>query len=192
MKSIFLIAVFLLSGCGLQSQVDELKARADRDEAEIANLKNRVVLLEAQNSATIIQLNSISNQITVLQAVLADAVTQAEIDSLQTQINNLINNPINGVLALRNLIQNNTVAIAILQGYQNIVSIKDPCGPQGSYNEVFLLLSTGRYLASFSDNASGQNTRFAVLTDGNFVTTDGTHCYFTVSNSGTVISNEHN
>ena len=79
-----------------------------------------------------------------------------------------------------------------LQGYQNIVAIYDPCGQQGLYNEVFLKLSSGHYLASFSDNTSGTNTRFVVLTDGSFATTDGTHCYFTMSNNGTIISNEHN
>lgn len=72
------------------------------------------------------------------------------------------------------------------------VGILDPCGATpGYFNEVFLKLANGQYVASFSDNANGKNTRLALLTDGNFVTTDGTSCYFTVSGAGTVISNEH-
>lgn len=71
------------------------------------------------------------------------------------------------------------------------VGIHDPCGDKpGVYDEVFLQLANGQYLASFSDNTSGLNTRFAVLVPGNFVTSDGSACYFTVDNLG-AITNEH-
>lgn len=63
------------------------------------------------------------------------------------------------------------------------IEIIDPCGnAAGIYDEVILELSEGIFIASFSDNSSGKNTRFSVLVDGNYVTTDGSNCHFSVSN----------
>ena len=141
---------------------------------------------------------------------LASALVFTTGCGLQGQINDLKNRTNQTELGLQNLdqrvdqleaarealqTQNSTILVqlATLQGYNNIVAIKDPCGDTpGKFDEVFLQLSSGKYLASFSDSMSGTNTRFAVLEDGTFVTSDGTACQFTVSGNGTVISNEHN
>lgn len=205
-KIILLIILICTSGCGLQNQINDLKNRAGTDEGAINDLRNQIGVLEAQTSATVTLLNSVlastfvlQSQVSTIETQLASAATQTEINNLQSQINTLNsilnsveNDPVNGIPALQSKLNTNTIAIAVLQGYKNIVDFKDPCGAQGSYNEIFLHLSDGGYVASFSDNQSGTNTRFTRLTDGNFVTTDGTHCYFTVSHNGTVISNEHN
>lgn len=63
-----------------------------------------------------------------------------------------------------------------------VAEIIDPCGPQhpNGYDEVILKLDNGQYLASFSDNANGLNTRFGVLPPGTYGTTDGTNCTFTL------------
>lgn len=59
------------------------------------------------------------------------------------------------------------------------VEIIDPCGDTPTiYDEVLLRLADGSVLASFSDNANGQNTRFSLLKPGSFMTTDGSGCYF--------------
>lgn len=69
--------------------------------------------------------------------------------------------------------------------------IVDPCNDTpNKYDEVFIRLQNGTLLASFSDNANGQNTRFSVLVAGNYITTDGTGCYFSVDSSGNLF-NEH-
>ena len=63
-----------------------------------------------------------------------------------------------------------------------ITSVIDPCGlqhPQG-FDEVILKLGNGQYLASFSDNANGKNTRFGILPNGNYTTTDETGCHFSL------------
>lgn len=73
----------------------------------------------------------------------------------------------------------------------SVVQVIDPCGKQSSFDEVLLKLGDGTILASFSDNENGKNTRFSLLVPGNYVVTDGTHCYFTV-NSHMEITNEHN
>lgn len=72
------------------------------------------------------------------------------------------------------------------------VSIVNPCGDApGIYDEVFLKLQNGTLIASFSDNANGQNTRFSVLTAGSYQTTDGDNCVFTLDSSGNITSENH-
>lgn len=63
-----------------------------------------------------------------------------------------------------------------------IVRIIDPCGAQHrqGFDEVILQLGNGQYLASFSDNANGLNTRLGILRPGSYRTTDGTNCTFTL------------
>lgn len=69
------------------------------------------------------------------------------------------------------------------------VGLVDPCGDSpGVQDEVFMRLSNGTLLASFSDTSSGQNTRFSVLTPGSYVTTDGSNCYFTVDGNNAIIN----
>jgi hypothetical protein len=71
------------------------------------------------------------------------------------------------------------------------VALVDPCGDKpGVYDEVFVRLQNGTLIASFSDDATGTNTHFAVLTAGSYVTTDGSHCYFSVDANGN-LQNEH-
>lgn len=68
----------------------------------------------------------------------------------------------------------------------------DPCGDApGRYDEVFIKLANGSLVASFSDNMSGQNTRFSVLTAGTYQTTDGDNCVFTLDASGNITSENH-
>jgi hypothetical protein len=58
-----------------------------------------------------------------------------------------------------------------------------PCGDTVAYKEVLLRLSGGQVLASFSDDASGTNTRFSFLPDGSFIDTDSSGCNFSLSTS---------
>ena len=72
------------------------------------------------------------------------------------------------------------------------VALLDPCGDApGRYDEVFLKLSNGTILASFSDNVSGLNTRFSVLTPGTYQTTDGDNCVFTINALGQFTYQNH-
>lgn len=62
-----------------------------------------------------------------------------------------------------------------------LIDVIDPCGDApGVVDEVLLQLSDGRILASFSQNASGLNTRFSIIGVGSYVTTDGSACHFSV------------
>ena len=73
----------------------------------------------------------------------------------------------------------------------DIVSVLDPCGDTPNVvDEVLLKLRNGQVLASFSANASGANARFSLLAPGNYLTTDGSNCHFTIDANGNML-NEH-
>lgn len=66
-----------------------------------------------------------------------------------------------------------------------IVGMVDPCGTQGLWDEVFLLLANGKVIASLSDNSSGKNTRLWEVRDGvGLATTDNTGCTFSLQTVG--------
>lgn len=72
------------------------------------------------------------------------------------------------------------------------VGLINPCSDApGLWDEVFIKLSNGTVLASFSDNISGYNTRFTVLVAGTYSTTDGDNCVFTIDNTGTITYENH-
>lgn len=60
------------------------------------------------------------------------------------------------------------------------ITIIDPCGKQTANDEVIIRLANNTLISSFSDSANGYNTRFALLKPGNYITSDGTFCNFTV------------
>lgn len=70
------------------------------------------------------------------------------------------------------------------------VEILNPCGFQSNTDEVLLRLSDKTILASFSENPNGKNTRFSILFPGDYVTSDGTNCFFTISSDMNIIK-EH-
>jgi len=72
------------------------------------------------------------------------------------------------------------------------VGLVDPCGPSGGQDEVFLKLSNGTLVASFSNNTAGAYTRLSVLKPGvNYMTTDTDNCYFSVDSNGNLYNQHH-
>lgn len=64
----------------------------------------------------------------------------------------------------------------------DIVSIIDPCGDAvGIIDEVLLKLRDGSILCLFTDNLHGDNPRFGLLLPGNYMTSDGSNCHFTIN-----------
>lgn len=70
----------------------------------------------------------------------------------------------------------------------SVTAVIDPCGPQAAFDEVLLKLANGQIMAHF---ASGAQQFLALIGPGSYSTTDGTHCYFTITAEGEV-TNEHN
>lgn len=69
-----------------------------------------------------------------------------------------------------------------------VTEMIDPCGDQAQFDEILMRLANDQLVAHFS---SGSLEFLTVIPPGNYVTTDGTHCYFTV-NGDLSISGEHN
>lgn len=69
-----------------------------------------------------------------------------------------------------------------------VTEIIDPCGHQTAFDEVLLRLANGQLIAHF---ASGANQFLTLIGPGSYITTDSSHCYFSVNAYGEVI-NEHN
>lgn len=61
-----------------------------------------------------------------------------------------------------------------------VVEIIDPCGAQGSFDEVILRLANGDLLAHYSH---GSKQHLVLIGPGSYETTDGTKCRFTVSST---------
>lgn len=153
----------------LQHQLAEDRATFSNMSAAIADLEATLAALESAIEAAA-DLNAIhSAEILGLQAQLVgvqNALTDFSVEqvAMQVQLNSML------------------MQMAILQGVTGIVGIEDPCGDTpGIIDEVLLRLSGGRILASFSDTASGMNTRFSIIPNGNYVVTDGSGCHFSVN-----------
>lgn len=78
------------------------------------------------------------------------------------------------------------------------VAILNPCGDAPNlFDEIFIQLSNGTIIASFSENSNGKNTRFSVIWQagqGNspqYMTTDGDNCSFSIDSSGTIVNENH-
>ena len=80
-------------------------------------------------------------------------------------------------------------------GTNSIVSEVAPCGENSSpWKEQLLCLDNGTILASFSDSASGLNTRFANIGTGSYDDTDSSGCQFSVvvaTDGSTTVSWDH-
>lgn len=145
----------------LLTTVNVLENNVTQNTSMISLLESQLNQLSITNSTQNTTLVSLQTSVNMLYS--QNTSLNTAINNQQTQINSMLTN------------------LATLNGYVNIVSVYDPCGDKpGKYDEVFLVLSTGEFLSSFSDNANGLNTRFSKLTPGSFMTTDSTNCYFTV------------
>lgn len=171
MKVLLVLLVFFMGGCGyiskdihdnqtkiaqLEQQVAEAQAQLDRQNYALSQHDAQIAALRASRDSILALIASLQT---------SNALTDSEIADLQVTVQNL------------------TVQIAVLEGYSNIATIIDPCGDAaGKVDEIILQLSNGQLLASFSDNSNGKNTRFSLLGDGSYATTDGSSCNFTVVN----------
>ena len=63
----------------------------------------------------------------------------------------------------------------------SVVQVVKPCPTiGGSFPEVLLVMQDRSILASVSENGNAQRTRLALVSEGDYVTTDNRNCNFTV------------
>ena len=78
-------------------------------------------------------------------------------------------------------------------GQNAVVEIINPClRAANMHNEIFLRLADGNIVCSFSDNFQGDNTHLALLYAGDFTTSDGYNCLFSVDDDLTLIDQDGN
>jgi hypothetical protein len=67
-------------------------------------------------------------------------------------------------------------------GTNSIQRVIDPCGnTPGIIDEVLLQMADGSFLCYFTANINGDYGRLAVLPPGNYMTTDGSNCHFSIT-----------
>lgn len=75
--------------------------------------------------------------------------------------------------------QNGTDGVDGVTSSYTVVDIIDPCGSEGSFDEVILVMANGELMAHYSH---GNKQFLTILRDGSYETTDGTKCEFTINN----------
>lgn len=178
-----IVMMLLLTACNgnLKRDVHDLQARIDDQQGTIA-------ALQQQQLSTIAALNSVvAAQASMLVAISAlqsqGGNIQSQVSVLQAQVVALQGQE----SAMQNVLNTQTAQLALLMGYKSIVDFVNPCGDTaGLVDEVLLRLSDGTILASYSDTYHGDNTRFAVVPTGAYVTTDGSNCHFSVQANGSI------
>lgn len=177
------------------NQIDDLKKQINSLEIQNATVFSQIAINQTQISGLNSQVSTLQSQVTLINSILPTLASQSSITLLQTQLTqtNLdissltsrvtvlegqIGTPVTGLQAI---VTQNIIQIAQLMSNHNVTKIVDPCGDGPGYDEIFLRTSSGKLIASFSQNSSGLNTRFSELVPGSYATTDGTGCTFTVN-----------
>jgi archaellum component FlaC len=200
-KLILVLSLLSLTSCGGFKKMigADYDNRLDKVDNKVDDLTRRVSALESKLTTNMIVLEGHTSELYSLQIQLNEAnVAASEFeDKVGDNFNELadeitlINTKITTVNGQINLLSAQIDAlvldIAALQGYA-ITEIYDPCGQQGTYDEVILRTGNNELLAYFEN---GSNRYLAKLPVGTYRTTDGTHCFFSVTTGG-VIGNEHN
>jgi hypothetical protein len=124
------------------------------DQGDMEDIKHRVWVLE----------QALANTVISLQNIIAQGNTDhSSIAALQANANA------------------QQVQLTVIQMGDTIIKMIDPCGTTpGFYNEVLLRTTGGKLVAYFE---SGSNRYLSILPPGNYATTDGTGCNFTVDNN---------
>jgi len=187
---IYLVVLVLalgLTGCGIQDQVNELKKQQTNQNEQIEDLNRRVLLIENLVSLTISMINTDSIKLQGLESQLNQLSDKESNDYLLLQ--NQIASTLSNISTIQTIVTTQTTTLVTLQTNENITVFHDFCGNKpGFYNEVGMITSSGKIVVYFE---TGGSRFLSILQDGSYMTSDGTACYFTVTNGGTVITNEH-
>lgn len=191
MKQYFYLVVLVLAlgltGCGIQEQVDELKKQQNSQNEQIEELQKRVSVIENTLNSNINVMFATNEKLLSLQGQLDSLSSKESADYINLQ--NQISGMISSMSTIQTVVNTQTTTLVTLQTNENITAFHDFCGNKpGFYNEVGMITSSGKIVVYFE---TGGSRFLSILRDGSYMTSDGTACYFTVTNGGTVITNEH-
>lgn len=168
MKNILLlVSLLMVTSCGndLRRAIGaDYNNKLGRHDNRIGELERRVFEAESNIERTINDISIVHNLVTEL----SDVELARHQDLLDDLV--LLQGEVNSLVA----------SLAVLQGYDSIISMVDPCGDSLGYDEVLLVTVSGKYIAYFEQ---GSNRFLSVLGDGNYRTTDSQACNFSI-NSG--------
>lgn len=137
-------------------------------------------------------------QLETLTAMLAQQVYQLQVDYANLlsligyldQENEALTQYVDDLadgLAQQQVEINNMVArLAELELQESVSEVLEPCGDSPGFDEVLLRMNSGRLVAYFE---SGGNRFLSTLPPGNYRTTDGTNCNFSIDNNRRVCDN---
>lgn len=164
MKTI--IMLLLLASCGNNKG---LNARLDGVEAKNREQDERLSALELQTNTLILSITDLTQELEIIQENEESSTENISsvIQALQTQVN-------------ANIIQ---IAALDLETSNSITQIVDPCGNGAGYDEVILKTKAGEYLAYFEHGSQRYLTKLEI---GNYMTTDGTGCHFSLTSTGLI------
>ena len=113
-----------------------------------------------------------------------DKALKSELESKLANMQAMIDASNNDIDELQSDIVEIKSRLLELEENVSILEVIDPCGdaPNVIDEVIFKVIHMGevKHFASFSDNKSGLNTRFALLGAGTYQTTDGSNCVFTI------------
>jgi len=196
MKLIYIyFTLLLLTSCGVAENLSQncvgsdiemgcnalFGSRDNEQDETIVDLSKRIQDLESENSFTKWSIDLLQDAVNTLNLTIPSLANALDLIALENRIAVLEGQIGTPVVGLQSVVTNNTIQILQLQSNHNVTKLIDPCGNGAGYDEIFLRTSTGKIIASFSDSASGLNTRFSeLIAGGPYATTDGTGCTFSV------------
>lgn len=163
-NTLALCFLFSLASCGkdIRRAIGaDFTNKVDKNEHRIKDLERRVFNTEIAIQSNIDDMVELFNELEEMsnEGLAVNGQIFDELALTQVNINIL------------------TAQLAVLQGYDSIVEMIDPCGPSHSYDEVLLKTSSGKYVAYFEQ---GSKRFLTVLVDGTYQTTDEQGCMFKI------------
>lgn len=169
---------------GVEGSYPTLAARLNAMRNQINGLNSDVNSLQvfralqvAQNLFVQLQIAALDNRIANNSASIGDLITQTQ--NLSTSITNLTNSTNASIADLQDQIDN-------IQLNTTVTAISLCPGNTATYPEQGLVIG-GQIYAVYYGQISGVTQAFLTqLQPGNWVTTDGGNCHFTVNSNGTI------
>lgn len=165
-------------------RLDNMQETVEQIQKEIVTLSTQVNYMIANIQADGVQLLTLQNVLTILQSTVTsnESTTLAAINNLNTQIAQIESRVTYNDTRIADML----LDIVRLQQQEDVLEYIIPCGDRANaFDEVIVRTSSGKLLAYFE---SGGNRFLTLLTPGNYNTSDGGNCKFTVNGLNQIVN----